>query len=505
VSLSAAELTAVIAELQPLRGSRVDAVRFHAGRALTLALRGPAGAATLLVSAEPELTRIHVARERPPAPAWPAQLQALLERELEGARLVSIAARAGDRVVELLFAPRERSEREAEPPASGRPRGRLRLVAELIGRHGNLFLVGEDGLIRASAVPSPSARRRLAPGSPYEPPAPAPEPGPAASRFAPAPGADFPLSAAVEAFYLEAEEERLLAEGRRRLREPLRAAAARARRALSRLADEAARVPAAEGDRRTADLLKQNLSALRRGQTRAVLTEWTAEGPREVAVALDPELSPRENMERAYRRWRRIADSGARVARRAAEVQERLARLEALLSAVTLARRAELSRLEREARRLGAAPPPLAAPGPGRAREAERLPYRAFRSLAGVPILVGRGPEENDELTVRLARGNDLWLHARGRGGAHVVARLARGAEPDQEVLLDAAHLAAWFSGARGEPSVEVAWTRAKHVRKPKGAPPGAVHYSQERTLSLRIEPERLERLLASEGAGEAP
>jgi predicted ribosome quality control (RQC) complex YloA/Tae2 family protein len=497
VSLSTAELAAVVAELQPLAGSRVDTVRLHAGRTLTLELRGRAGPATLLVSAEPDLTRIHVARHRPPAPGSPPPLQAVLRRELEGARLLSIAAPAGDRVVELAF---ERAgEREPGPPAPAPSRGPLRLVAELTGRHGNLFLVGDDGRIRASALPGASASRRLVPGAAYQPPAPHREPEPAPGRFAPAEGAAFPLSAAVEAFYRQEEEQRRLAEGRRRLREPLRAAAARARRTLQKLAEEAARVPAAEEDRRIADLLKQNLPALKRGQARAVLTEWTAEGPRPVAVALDPELSPRENMERAYRRWRRIADSGARVARRTGEVRDLLDRLEALLSSVGQAGLEELERLEREARRLGAAPRPAEARRPARAREPERLPYRTFRSLAGVPILVGRGPAENDELTVRLARGNDLWLHARGRGGAHVVARLEKGAEPDQEVLLDAAHLAAWFSDARGEPTADVAWTRARHVRKPKGAAPGAVTYTQDRTLLLRIEPARLERLLASE------
>jgi predicted ribosome quality control (RQC) complex YloA/Tae2 family protein len=129
----------------------------------------------------------------------------------------------------------------------------------------------------------------------------------------------------------------------------------------------------------------------------------------------------------------------------------------------------------------------------------ERLPYRTFRSQAGLTLLVGRGPEDNDALTVRVARGNDLWLHARGAGGAHVVVRLDKGKGPDQETLLDAAHLAAWFSEARGAPTADVAWTHARHVRKPRGSAPGAVTYSQERTLLLRVEPGRVERLLASE------
>jgi predicted ribosome quality control (RQC) complex YloA/Tae2 family protein len=312
-------------------------------------------------------------------------------------------------------------------------------------------------------------------------------------------GAPFPLSAAVERHYLAEEEARRLVAARRRLREPLRAAVARARRALGKLAEEAARVPAAEEDRRIADLLKQNLHALRRGQPRAELTEWTAEGPRPVAVALDPALTPQQNMERFYRRYRRIAESAAQVEARAAAVRERLLQLEPLLAAVDATPPGELPRLEREARRLGAAPRPQAPPG-RRAREAERLPYRTFRALGGALVLVGRSAADNDALTVRVAKGNDVWLHARGHAGSHVVVRLPRGsAGPDQETLLDAAHLAAWFSDARGAPDVDVAWTRAKHVRKPRGAAPGAVTYSQDRTLLLRVEPARIERLLAAE------
>jgi predicted ribosome quality control (RQC) complex YloA/Tae2 family protein len=112
---------------------------------------------------------------------------------------------------------------------------------------------------------------------------------------------------------------------------------------------------------------------------------------------------------------------------------------------------------------------------------------------------VGKGAEENDALTVRVARGNDLWLHARGLPGAHVVVRIEKGRAPDQDTLLDAAHLAAHFSDARGAPQVEVVSTRAKYVRKVKGAAPGAVTYSQEKVLFLRVEPGRVERLLAEE------
>jgi predicted ribosome quality control (RQC) complex YloA/Tae2 family protein len=502
MSLREREIAAVVAELAPLARSRVDSVRLHAERAFTLELFGRAGAATLLISAEPDRTRLHVVERRPSRPAGagdqPHPFQAVLRRELEGARLEGIRATPGERVVELTFE---------------RPQGAIRLIAELTGRHGNVFLVGTDGVILASAVRNQSRRRDLSRGKPYQLPEEREEPrevhhdqgageqgGPPPYAASPrGAGAEprFPISAALEERYRALEQERAEVEGRRRLREPLRAGVARARRALEKLEQEAARVPAAEEDRRSADLLKQNLHAVPRGAREVVLTEWTAEGRREVKVALDPALGPRENMERHYRRYRRIVESATRVSARAEDVRRRLEEQLALLDAVSRARLEDLPRLEREARALGAGPRPP--PRPRSKRDEPVAPYRRFRSLSGAPLLAGRNAEGNDALTVSVTRGNDLWLHARGRNGAHVVARLEKGRPPDGETLLDAAHLAAHFSEARGEPQVEVVATRAKYVRKVKGAAPGAVTYSQERTILLRLEPARIERLLATE------
>jgi predicted ribosome quality control (RQC) complex YloA/Tae2 family protein len=490
MSLTAREIAAVVGELAPLVGAHVEAVRVHAERALTLSLRGRAGEALLLVSAEPDVTRLHVATRRPRQPDAPFALQALLRRELEGARLAAFETLPGDRVVALAFERRD---------------ARVRLVAELTGRHGNLFLLAADGTIRASAGRNLSQRRALVPGRPYL--APTLPAGPDATqdrvRFEPVEGAAYPLSVAIERAYLEREEARILAEGRRRLREPVRAAAARAGRALVKLADEAARVPAAEADRRTADLLKSSLHRVPRGAREVTVTEWTEEGPREVRVAVDPALTPQANMARYYRRYRRIVESAARVAARAAEVRAREAALRALLAAIDVAGLSELPRLEKEARRLSAGPRPAAPPR--KRRDEPAPPYRSFRSLSGVALLVGRGAAQNDALTLRVARGNDLWLHARGRTGAHVVLRIEKGRAPDQETLLDAANLAVHFSDARGDPQAEVAYTRAKHVRKPKGAAPGAVTYSQEKVLLLRVEPSRIERLLSEEEGEPSP
>jgi predicted ribosome quality control (RQC) complex YloA/Tae2 family protein len=112
---------------------------------------------------------------------------------------------------------------------------------------------------------------------------------------------------------------------------------------------------------------------------------------------------------------------------------------------------------------------------------------------------VGRGGKDNDALSLKVARGNDLWLHAHNWAGAHVVVRLRRDQEVPEQLLLDAATLAAFYSKGRNDTVIEVTYTRAKNVRKPKGLPPGRVTVAGGKTLALRIEPARLQRLLGRE------
>jgi predicted ribosome quality control (RQC) complex YloA/Tae2 family protein len=132
------------------------------------------------------------------------------------------------------------------------------------------------------------------------------------------------------------------------------------------------------------------------------------------------------------------------------------------------------------------------------ARE-ERRPYRKFAGWKERSILVGKKAEDNDALTREHARPQDLWLHARGHAGAHVVVALERNEACPEELLLDAAHLAAHFSDARGETMVEVSYTSKRYVRKPRGAAAGKVVLEREKVLMLQMEPARIERLLQRE------
>jgi predicted ribosome quality control (RQC) complex YloA/Tae2 family protein len=102
-------------------------------------------------------------------------------------------------------------------------------------------------------------------------------------------------------------------------------------------------------------------------------------------------------------------------------------------------------------------------------------------------IYIGRSGRENDQVTFDIAGSDDLWLHARGVPGSHVILRLrVPVAEPDEDALETAAALAAWYSGSRESGSVEVDVTQRRHVRKIKGGGPGMVTYRNERTIAVR-------------------
>ena len=152
--------------------------------------------------------------------------------------------------------------------------------------------------------------------------------------------------------------------------------------------------------------------------------------------------------------------------------------------------------------------PPQEADPRRRKAPAPRLPYRTFEGVKGTEIRVGRTARDNDALSLKLCNGNDLWLHTADAPGSHVVLRTsvnARGKgkgkspEADPEELLDAAHLAVHFSPLRGAEKADVHVCPCKQVHKPKGAKPGLVTLSGGRTLQVRLEPERLERLLRAD------
>lgn len=109
-----------------------------------------------------------------------------------------------------------------------------------------------------------------------------------------------------------------------------------------------------------------------------------------------------------------------------------------------------------------------------------------YRLPGGWTVLAGRTEADNDRLSLKLARPDDWWFHARGLPGSHVLLRARDDAEPDRDTLRAAAAVAAWHSKGRGAGTLAVSCTRARFVTKPRGAPPGTVEIRRETVLKVR-------------------
>ncbi|MBK6459402.1 MAG: DUF814 domain-containing protein [Myxococcales bacterium] len=245
-----------------------------------------------------------------------------------------------------------------------------------------------------------------------------------------------------------------------------------------------------------------------RGSTSLSVTDWSSGEAVPLHFALDPARSATDQLEALFRKAKRLRarEQGAQLAT-ARLAQTRAARAALAQARLELASCTDAASLEAAASAArAAAPRDLSLPPPGggpRAagpkRRHARVPFRTFASTSGARLLVGRDGADNDALTFRVASPHDLWLHAKERRGAHVILPQRRGENLREADLLDAAHLAAHFSEARGEAVVDVQYAARKHLRKPKGAVPGFVVVDRERVLVLRVEPARVEALLDGE------
>ncbi len=238
----------------------------------------------------------------------------------------------------------------------------------------------------------------------------------------------------------------------------------------------------------------------KRGLTQLVATDWAADPPRELTVPLDPARSPREQIEAMFKRARRLKTGRAFAEPRRDQAHAQADALsEFEVHAKEASTLAALGELAQRARALAPKDFSLAeAREGGAARKAEQRErgHRVYAAADGSRILVGRTAQENDALTFKLARPHDLWLHAKGRRGAHVVVPRDRGQGVPQELLVDAAHLAAHFSDARDEAVVDVEYTHRKFLKKPKGGAPGLAIVEREKVIAVRIEKARLATLL---------
>jgi predicted ribosome quality control (RQC) complex YloA/Tae2 family protein len=265
------------------------------------------------------------------------------------------------------------------------------------------------------------------------------------------------------------------------LRAPLRAALhdrhtqlERKLAALERALDAAQQ---AEALRTAGEAVLASLHSLAPGQT-----EFVFDGRR---IALDPTRSPLENAQRYFQEYARARDAARVVPALLEQTRLELRYVEEMQAQVELADDPRtLEQLRRELVASGVLPPSR-----GEAKRGQpTAPAGGYRRLqiGGFEVLVGTSAAGNERVTFELSAPDDVWFHARGVPGSHVVVRSGGQALP-AEVIEQAARLAAEHSAARHETTALVDWVPRKHVRKLRGAPPGLVTYTHEQTLRVRL------------------
>lgn len=232
--------------------------------------------------------------------------------------------------------------------------------------------------------------------------------------------------------------------------------------------------------RRRGDLITANLWRADKGASSLECEDYYSEGCPRVTVELDPRRSAQQNAAQAYKEYRKAETAERYLTELIAAGERQLDYLESVLDALS---RVESERDVRDIRAeltaSGVLKQSRAAARQKRPKPAEPL---SFTSSSGYEILVGRNNAQNDELTFRIARRSDIWLHAQRVHGSHVIIRCGDTA-PDEGAIAEAAALAAYYSAARGSGRIPVDYTQVRRVRKPAGALPGKVIYSDYRTI----------------------
>ncbi|AYC29189.1 Rqc2 family fibronectin-binding protein [Paenisporosarcina cavernae] len=224
------------------------------------------------------------------------------------------------------------------------------------------------------------------------------------------------------------------------------------------------------------ELLTANIYQLEKGMTEATLLNYYEDDSPEVTIALDPRKTPVENAQAFYSKYNKAKTALIKTEEQLRKTSQDLEYLELIQQQLMHASTEDIREIREE----------LAEEGWLKHRKSKQkkkaslpLPEK-FVSTTGTPISVGKNNKQNDYVTFKLAKKSDLWLHTKDIPGSHVVIHHDN---PDEETIIEAATLAAYFSKARESSSVPVDYTVIRQVKKPNGSKPGFVIYFEQKTV----------------------
>ena len=471
MAISIKHLSQVLIELIPvISGGKIRKISQPFPDSLSLEIRRPGQTTTLFISAHPQTARLHALTQQLRNPNTPPPFCQYLRRHILGAQIVNIYQIPNDRVIvcNLLVKQDEYD-----------------LVVALTGRSANIILLDQHHNVLRTLKPETQASQRIQQYSDVLEKQRYTEPEKRLQIESPT--QTLPISTMLEKTYLELQQQEAQRQQQQQKLATLRKAIKKVRRRIQSLTQDLEKTQRYCEYGRYGELLKGHLGKIHKGQAQITIVDYYDKSLPELTLPLDPTKDAAWNLKDYFRKHRKFTGAEREIRPRLQQAQTDLEKLTQELQA---AERGEMQPSDN--------PKPnfkLIQTSKPATKAKKALPYRRYVTEAGFSILVGKNARDNDVLTFKVSKQDDMWLHASGTSGSHVIIELEKKKQVPPETLKDAASLALFYSDLRKSGKGEVIYTLRKNVRKPKGAKPGSVTVTQEKTAWGYVDQIRLDRL----------
>ncbi|GAA0129707.1 tRNA modification protein RqcH [Bacillus velezensis] len=238
------------------------------------------------------------------------------------------------------------------------------------------------------------------------------------------------------------------------------------------------------------ELLTANLYMLKKGDKEAEVINYYDEESKTVTIPLNPNKTPSENAQMYFTKYQKAKNSVEVVKEQIRLAEEEIAYFDQLIQQLSSASTKDIHEIREELVEGKYLRPKQQR---GQKKQKQHVPVlEQYESSRGLTILVGKNNKQNEYLTTKAAARDDLWFHTKDIPGSHVVIKSS---DPDEQSILEAAAIAAYFSKAKDSGSVPVDYTKIRHVKKPNGAKPGFVTYDSQHTVFVTPDADLVIRL----------
>jgi len=450
--ISSVQLSGIGKEMKNLEGKRIEKIYQSNDGGLWFLFREEK-TRRLFINCSPALSSSFITETKVSFPKKPTTFCLLLRKHLTGNRLSRVVKKPMDRMITLIF----------EPSGS-------KLYCRFYGNGGFLLADGEDKILGNFGFSFGSSIKC---GELFVPKEPSKE----------GVEEEFLCKGSISKIMEEQYGELILKQNKKSISSVVKREIRKKKKLEKSLTAEREELQKWKGSKKRGDICATYFGKIKRGDVELRVPD--IETGDEVVVPLEPELSPKENMELHYKRERKFSKGLLRIEEVSKQNSEVLSKLKSDLEKIESAENVEELEQFFSCYKVLEKPKPTSKNKTTKAGEKKSL-FRHFVTATGFEVLVGRNSLENDAL-VRRSKGNDIWFHLRGFPGSHTV--LKRGGKKDipYQAIIEGAEIALRYSSKARDKRGNIIYTQVKNVKRPKGASPGKVTVTHEKTVSVTI------------------